>query len=149
MISVVLLIAMVVMYASGFYMMMDRSLTRILLGFILAGNATNLLIFMMSGSFGKAPLVGNDDARDYSDPLPQAFILTAIVITFGITAFILALMYRSWFLDKANEDTVLVDEEDKELALTTETITLEEVLDTEVEQSHEFQDSDSETDSAV
>lgn len=142
MMSTVLLITMMVMFATGFYLMMDRALTRILLGFILAGNAANLLIFLMSGTFGKAPLVVPGEKGDYSDPLPQAFILTAIVITFGITAFMLALMYRSWLLDRENDDTVLTDEEDKEISLSTESITPEEVLDTDVEMSQEFEDSD-------
>ncbi|MGO2110158.1 MAG: Na(+)/H(+) antiporter subunit C [Pseudoclavibacter sp.] len=110
-ISLLLLIAMVVLFASGIAMMLERSLTRMVLGFLLVGNATNILIFFMSGSFGAAPLFDPDlDPADYSDPLPQAFILTAIVITFGTTAFLLALVYRSWRLAQA--DTVEDDEED-------------------------------------
>ena len=93
-----LVAVMVVMYACGVYLMLDRALTRLLLGFLLVGNATNLLIFLMSGSFGSAPISGSEPADDMGDPLPQAFILTAIVITFAVTAFFLALIYRSWRL---------------------------------------------------
>lgn len=110
-VSLVLLIGMVVLYACGVYLLLERSLTRMLLGFLLVGNATNILVFFTSGAFGVAPLYDEDLAPStYSDPLPQAFILTAIVITFGVTAFLLALIYRSWRL--AQEDTVEDDEED-------------------------------------
>ena len=103
--SLVLLVGMAVLYACGVYLLLERSLTRMLLGILLVGNATNILIFFMSGSFGLAPIYDADVApEDYSDPIPQAFILTAIVITFGVTAFMLALIYRSWRLAQA--DTV-------------------------------------------
>lgn len=109
--SLVLLVGMAVLYACGVYLLLERSLTRMLLGILLVGNATNILIFFMSGSFGLAPIYDADVApEDYSDPIPQAFILTAIVITFGVTAFMLALIYRSWRLAQA--DTVSDDEED-------------------------------------
>ncbi|WP_424467342.1 Na(+)/H(+) antiporter subunit C [Pseudoclavibacter helvolus] len=109
--SLVLLVGMAVLYACGVYLLLERSLTRMLLGILLVGNATNILIFFMSGSFGFAPIYDPDIApEDYSDPIPQAFILTAIVITFGVTAFMLALIYRSWRLAQA--DTVSDDEED-------------------------------------
>lgn len=109
--SLVLLIGMVVLYACGIFLLLERSLTRMLLGFLLVGNATNILVFFTSGSFGAAPLYDPERAPEtYSDPLPQAFILTAIVITFGATAFLLALVYRSWRL--AQVDTVEDDEED-------------------------------------
>lgn len=110
-VSILLLVAMVVCFAAGISLLLERSLTRMVLGFLLVGNATNLLVFFMSGSFGAAPLFDPDlEPGDYSDPLPQAFILTAIVITFGVTAFMLALIYRSWRLAQA--DTIEDDEED-------------------------------------
>lgn len=107
-IPLLLIIVMVVLFASGIYLMLERSMTRVLLGFLLAGNGTNLLIFLMSGQFGAAPILTDGEAPDrISDPLPQAFILTAIVITFGVSAFLMALIYRSWRL--AKEDTVQDD----------------------------------------
>ncbi|MBF4552174.1 MULTISPECIES: Na(+)/H(+) antiporter subunit C [unclassified Pseudoclavibacter] len=109
--SLVLLVGMAALYTCGVYLLLERSLTRMLLGILLVGNATNILLFFMSGSFGLAPIYDPDVApEDYSDPIPQAFILTAIVITFGVTAFMLALIYRSWRLAQA--DTVSDDEED-------------------------------------
>lgn len=136
----VLVAVMVVMFACGIYLMLDRALTRILLGFLLVGNATNLLIFMMSGSFGAAPLVGGADPADMSDPLPQAFILTAIVITFGISAFMLALIYRSWRLAHEHEDRVRDDEDDIDLPTSTQQLTTEEVTDEDLAESREFSD---------
>jgi multicomponent Na+:H+ antiporter subunit C len=102
------------LYAAGIYLLLDRSLTRILLGFLLLGNATNVLLLSSSGPAGRAPIVGVTPAEDMSDPLPQALVLTAIVITFGIAAFFLALIYRSWRL--VRQEAVGVDEEDRRVA---------------------------------
>lgn len=134
-----LLAIMVVLYATGVYLLLDRALTRVLVGFLLVGNATNLLIFLTSGSFGAAPIVGTAEPREMSDPLPQAFILTSIVITFGVTAFILALIYRSWRLARENEDSVSDDAHDRELA-DAEALTTEEVTDDDLAESEEFED---------
>lgn len=134
----VLVAVMVVMYTVGVYLLLDRSLTRILLGFLLVGNATNLLIFLMSGTFGSAPIVG-DGEEAMSDPLPQAFILTAIVITFGVSAFMLALIYRSWRLSVVLEDRVEDDADDLEISRA-ETLTTEEVTDEDLEDAPEFEE---------
>ena len=138
--SLILIVVMAALYACGVYLMLERSMTRVLLGFLLVGNATNLLIFLMSGSFGAAPLVGGADPSDMSDPLPQAFILTAIVITFGISAFMLALIYRSWRLAHEHEDRVRDDEDDVELPTSTQQLTTEEVTDEDLAESREFSD---------
>ncbi|QAV70145.1 Na(+)/H(+) antiporter subunit C [Salinibacterium sp. UTAS2018] len=106
--SLTLVVIMVVLYSVGVYLLLERSMTRVLLGFLLVGNATNLLILIVSGPSGAAAFFGEDAAT--ADPLPQAFILTAIVITFGVSAFLLALIYRSWRL--ANADVVYDDTED-------------------------------------
>jgi multicomponent Na+:H+ antiporter subunit C len=110
-VSLVLLIVMAVLFASGVYLLLERSMTRVLLGFLLVGNGANLLILIMGGEAGFAPILGDGvDPEDMSDPLPQALILTAIVITFAVSAFLMALIYRSWRL--ANNDTVSDDEDD-------------------------------------
>lgn len=115
-VSVVLLATMAVLYACGIYLMLERSLTRVLIGFLLVGNATNLLILIMAGPAGLAPFFGGGvDSSEMTDPLPQALILTAIVITFAVSAFLLALIYRSWRL--AREDDVADDEEDVAMRL--------------------------------
>ena len=145
---IVLLITMVVLYAGGVYLLLDRSLTRVLLGFLLVGNATNLLIFLMGGKFGLAPIFGHAEVEDMSDPLPQAFILTSIVITFGVSAFVLALIYRSWRLTHDREDAVEDDEHDARLAAA-ESITTEEVTDEELESARESGDSGGEAPAAT
>jgi multicomponent Na+:H+ antiporter subunit C len=102
------------LYAAGVYLLLDRSLTRVLLGFLLLGNATNLLLLSSGGPSGLAPILGYSDAEEINDPLPQALILTAIVITFGISAFLLAIIHRSWRL--ARNEAVGTDEEDRRVA---------------------------------
>ncbi|MWB98615.1 sodium:proton antiporter [Agromyces seonyuensis] len=97
--SLTLVVLAAVLFGAGVYVMLERSLTRVLIGFLLAGNAVNILMFVMAGAPGLAPILGDGvDPASISDPLPQAFILTAIVINLGITAFMLALIYRSWWL---------------------------------------------------
>ena len=95
--SLVLVLIMAVLYATGVTIMLERSLSRIIIGFLLVGNATNLLIVIVAGPAGLAPLVQDPhDTGAMADPLPQGLILTAIVINFGLTAFLLALVHRSW-----------------------------------------------------
>ncbi|MFD1203145.1 Na(+)/H(+) antiporter subunit C [Leucobacter albus] len=133
----VLVAVMVVMYVAGVYLLLDRSLTRILLGFLLVGNATNLLIFLMSGDFGAAPLAGGEEP--ISDPLPQAFILTAIVITFGVGAFLLALIYRSWRLARVSDDHVEDDADDLAIG-SAEALTTGQVTEDDLEDAPEFEE---------
>ena len=102
------------LYAAGVYLLLDRSLTRVLLGFVLLGNATNLLLLSSGGPAGLAPILGYSDPEQFNDPLPQALILTAIVITFGVSAFVLAIIHRSWRL--AHDEAVGTDEEARRVA---------------------------------
>ena len=90
-----------VMGSVGVYLMLHRSLTRIILGVGMLGNAINLLIVSVGGEAGTAPIVGRDGTP--SDPVPQALVLTAIVIGFGIISILLALAYRSWTIDGNDE----------------------------------------------
>ena len=79
-VSLVLIIVMAVLFACGVYAMLERSLTRVLIGFLLLGNATNLLLLIVMGRPGVAPFFGSASVDDMSDPLPQALTLTAIVM---------------------------------------------------------------------
>jgi multicomponent Na+:H+ antiporter subunit C len=110
-VSLTLVAVMGILYAAGVYLLLERSMTRVLLGFLLVGNATNLLILVISGRAGVAPFFGASGRL--ADPLPQAFVLTSIVITFGVSAFLMALIYRSWRL--AHMDVVEFDIEDVEV----------------------------------
>ena len=107
-----LVLAVAVLFGCGVILLLERSLTRILLGVILLGNGVNLLI-LLGGRSGGAPIVGTGAVGQMSDPLPQAMVLTAIVITFGFTAFLLAVAYRSWYL--TGDDEVPDDLEDRQI----------------------------------
>ena len=107
-VTLVLVIAMAVLFSCGVYLLLERSLTRMLLGFLLLGNALNLLLLTMSGAAGDPPI--GKTADGITDPLPQAFALTAIVITLATAAFLLAMAYRSWQL--SGHDDVKDDVED-------------------------------------
>ncbi len=88
------------LYAMGLYLMLGRSLVKLIIGLSLLGNAANLLIFTAGGlTRGKPPLIPADVTEPieaFADPLPQAMILTAIVIGFGVLAFTMALAYRAY-----------------------------------------------------
>ncbi|MFP5224771.1 MAG: Na(+)/H(+) antiporter subunit C [Actinomycetota bacterium] len=105
-----------VLYAVGTYLILQRTLTRIIVGLALMGHGANLLLLLAGGREGAAPLIGSADPTAMSDPLPQALALTAIVIAFGVTAFLLTLAYRSWQL--THEDEVEDDLEDRRIART-------------------------------
>jgi multicomponent Na+:H+ antiporter subunit C len=105
----VLVVAIVVLVACGTTLVLERSLTRILVGFVMLGNGVNLVFLVASGEAGSAPIIGSSD-EPMTDPLPQAMVLTAIVITLGVTAFGLALAYRAWQL--TGHDDVQDDVED-------------------------------------
>ena len=89
-------------FSLGTYLVLQRKLSRIIIGLAFFSHGANVLM-MISGRSGLAPLIGSGDPRDFSDPLPQALALTTIVITFGVTALLLALAYRSWLLTDDDE----------------------------------------------
>jgi multicomponent Na+:H+ antiporter subunit C len=103
------------LYAIGVSLLLQRSLSRIVMGLVILGHGTNLLLLFSGGRSGSAPLVTpGTAAAAYADPLPQALALTAIVISFGITAYLLALAWRSWAAD--GDDKVEDDVEDRRIA---------------------------------
>ena len=89
----------------GVYLLLERNLTRMLLGLLLIGNGINLLILTVGGPSGNPPIRGRTGvvSTTIADPLAQAMILTAIVITMGVAAFVLALTYRSYRLNTDEE----------------------------------------------
>ena len=97
----------------GSYLVLQRELSRVVIGLGILAHAGNVL-FLSSGRAGLPPFVGSGDRRDFSDPLPEALILTAIVISFAVTIFLLALAYRSWVL--TGDDEVEDDVEDRLIA---------------------------------
>ena len=89
-----------VLYAAGLYMMMRRSIVILILGLALIGHAANLLIFTIGRlDYTTPPLIPAGAellAEPTADPLPQALILTAIVIGFGVQAFAIVLIKRAY-----------------------------------------------------
>lgn len=95
------------LYAAGLYMVLRRSIVKLVIGLALLGHAANLLIFTMGGLVrGQPPLMHPWDTRlwgRFADPVPEALILTAIVIGFGVQAFAIVLIKRI-YLDLGTED---------------------------------------------
>jgi len=86
------------LFAGGVYMLLRRSIVKLVVGLILLGHGANLLIFLMGRlTSSQAPLVpagATQPLEPFADPLPQALVLTAIVIGFGLQAFALVLVRR-------------------------------------------------------
>lgn len=112
--SLTLVVLCAVLISGGVYLMLERTLTRIAIGLSLVANGVNVGMMIAAGRAGAPPLVGEQDPQVMSDPLPQAMVLTAIVIGLGTTAFVLALSHRSWQLN--GHDEVQDDLEDRRLA---------------------------------
>jgi multicomponent Na+:H+ antiporter subunit C len=87
-----------VLYAGGIYLILRRRLAQLIVGIGLLSNGTNLLIFTAGGvTRGRPPVVpegASSLVAPYADPVPQALVLTAIVIGFGLLAFSLVLAHR-------------------------------------------------------
>jgi multicomponent Na+:H+ antiporter subunit C len=109
-VTVLLAAVAAVLFASGAWLLMQRRLSRIIIGVGLLGHGANLLLITAGGEAGRPPIIGSGSG-DFSDPLPQALGLTAVVITFGVTALLLALGFRSWQI--TGDDRVEDDLEDR------------------------------------
>ncbi|MNI16399.1 Na(+)/H(+) antiporter subunit C [compost metagenome] len=85
-----------ILFTVGTYLILNKNLLRIILGITLFSHATHLMLIAVNGlKKGAAPLLG-ENAASYTDPVPQALILTSIVISFALTAFLLVLGYRTY-----------------------------------------------------
>lgn len=106
-----------VLIAAGVYLVLDRAMTKMMIGLLLMGNGANLMILMAGGEPGSAPIKGRESlifGDQIADPLAQAMILTAIVISMAMTAFILTLAYRQYRY--RTQDVVDDDSEDAAIA---------------------------------
>lgn len=87
------------LYATGLYMMMRRSIVKLIMGLALLSHATNLLIFTVGGLTRVVPPIIETGATEpvppFADPVPQALILTSIVIGFGVLAFSVVLIEQT------------------------------------------------------
>jgi multicomponent K+:H+ antiporter subunit C len=113
--EIVYALAIGVLAGSGVWLLLRPRTFQVLMGLTLLSYATNIFIFGMGRlALHKAPVIegtGVVDPTHYADPVPQALVLTAIVISFGTTALLLALAYRSWLL--TSDDEVADDVEDR------------------------------------
>lgn len=112
-----LLIGAGVLVATGVYLMLDKALTRMIMGLLLLGNGANLLLLQSGGQAGSPPIIGRMSTlfgERTADPLAQAMILTAIVISMAMVAFMLALAYRQYRY--RTDDIIERDEEDRAIA---------------------------------
>jgi multicomponent Na+:H+ antiporter subunit C len=112
--TVLLAATAAMLFSIGTYLVLQRKLSRIIIGLGLLTHGANILL-ITSGRRGDPPIVGSGPQRSFSDPIPQALVLTAIVITFAVTALLLALAYRSWLLTE--DDEVEDDVGDRAIAL--------------------------------
>ena len=112
-INLTLAVVVTVLYSVGFDQLMQRSLMRVLLGIVILGHGSNLLLQTAGGPPAQAAMLTTALPEEMADPLPQAMALTAIVITFALTTFLLALAYRSWTL--LGHDEVRDDVEDRRI----------------------------------
>ena len=121
--SMMLALVVAVLFGVGTFLLLQRTLTRVIFGLVVMGHGANLLLQLAGGRAGRPPVVGDDGGAQivsqaggggFVDPLPQALALTAIVISFGVTAYLLAMAYRSWVLHRT--DVVEDDVEDRRIA---------------------------------
>lgn len=124
--TVMLAAAAAVLFGVGTYLILQRKLSRIIIGLGLLTHGANVLL-ITAGRRGDPPIIGRAGAAGFADPLPQALALTAIVITFGVTTLLLALGYRSWLLTR--DDEVQDDVADRAVARTD--VVHDEVVDQE------------------
>ncbi len=89
-----------ILYAASLYLMLQRNFVKLIIGLIMMGHSTNLFLFSVSRLTRGAPALVDGDAEKltgiFADPVPQALILTAIVIGFGIQAFAIVLIKRNY-----------------------------------------------------
>ncbi|MCG6657706.1 Na+/H+ antiporter subunit C [Halomonas campisalis] len=103
----IMAVAIGTLYAAAIFMILRRSIVKLVIGLILLSNAANLLIFTSAGmTRGAPPLIPEGLSAPVgavADPLPQAVVLTAIVIAFGVLAFAVVLIRRAYEIVKADD----------------------------------------------
>ncbi len=105
--EILLAITIGLLYAAGIFLILRRSMVRLIIGLILLGNGANLLIFLLGRiSKGKPPIIPEESKvflDAYADPIPQALILTAIVISFGLQSYAIILVKRAYRVTKTDD----------------------------------------------
>ncbi len=103
--------AIAMMTACGVYLMLRARTYTVVLGLTLLTYAVNLFIFSTGRLRTNRPAILVEGQTDYTDPLPQALVLTSIVISFGMTALLLVLAVRSYFESDGDHVDLLGPEE--------------------------------------
>jgi len=104
-----------VLFTCATYLILQRSFVKILFGFVILSNAANLLVLSMSGPpDGRVAPIVLDATAPMVDPLPQALILTAIVIGFGVISYLVLLLYRLFLDQKTTNAAELYEEREPE-----------------------------------
>jgi len=103
------------MAAVGIYLILLRRTFPVVIGLSFLSYAVNVFLFTMGRLAIDLPPIISSTATGYADPLPQALVLTAIVITFGMTALIVVLSLRA-FLETGTDDVSLTAQPDEEPA---------------------------------
>lgn len=125
--SVTLAVVVAGLVAVGFVLLTSRVLGRAVVGFVVLGHAANLLLLLAGGPALAPPVIGTAAPDRLADPLVQAFALTAIVIAFGVTVLLLALVHRLWVT--TGTDTLPDDPEDRRLAARRDAETAEDAAE--------------------
>ncbi|MCA9834878.1 MAG: NADH-quinone oxidoreductase subunit K [Thermomicrobiales bacterium] len=132
--TLVFSLAIASLFAAGAYLMLKRDLIRLIAGMIMIGNAANLFIMASALRRGTAAILPHD-GDDMADPLTQAMVLTAIVISFATAALALVVVYRVYtsHLSVDLGELSLAEEEQSEL----DEPRSEDIVETEIEEEVE------------
>jgi multicomponent Na+:H+ antiporter subunit C len=111
--EILMILTVGVLFTVATYMILSKSMLRVIIGVVILSHGAHLLFLTLSGLKQGAPPLLGEEASAYTDPLPQVLILTAIVIGFGITAFMLVLAYRTYKAHKTDNLDELRGTEDE------------------------------------
>lgn len=114
--NIILSLVVATLFGVGIFLLLKRDLIRVVMGMTLISNAAILFTVAVGLSRGSAPILPIPEGSVYSDPLVQALALTAIVINFGVTILLLALVYQVWVTHQSIDQEVLRQAEERELA---------------------------------
>lgn len=85
-----------IVFTVSVYLLLSRNIIRVVLGTLILSHGVHLLLITMAGLQRGGPPLLNMGEGNYADPLPQALVLTAIVISFGVTSMLLVMAYRTY-----------------------------------------------------
>ena len=112
--TIVTSLAVAVLIGTGSYLLLKHDLVRVVIGILLISNGANLFIMSSGLSRGAAPIYPLPESGAVADPLVQAMTLTAIVITFGVAALLLSLIYRVYVAHATLDTDTLAEAEEAE-----------------------------------